>query len=46
MTVGPVVEPDAVNVNPGEGYADSVYPSFRGRSETRICGIMMVNMPF
>jgi hypothetical protein len=29
MTVGPVVEPDAVSVNPGEGYADSVYPSFR-----------------
>jgi hypothetical protein len=27
--VGPVVEPDAVNVNPGEGSADSVYPSFR-----------------
>ena len=27
MTVGPLVEPDAVNINPGEGYADSVYAS-------------------
>jgi len=46
MTVGPTAGLNAVNVNPGAGYADSVYPSFRGRSETRICGIMMVNMPF
>lgn len=46
MTEGPTAGPDAVNVIPGEGYADSVYPALREVKTVSVCWTASHRSPY